>query len=187
MTSYETPSQTIGPFFAIGLGSPEDAYVVPEGTPNAFWIRGRVLDGAGDPVSDALVESWQGDECGRFVHPDDPRGSIEWKHFRGFGRCPTNTEGWFGVFTVKPAGVPDCKGRPQAPHLAISVFARGLLNRLVTRLYFSDEPSQNETDPLLVSLKEEPRRHTLLAQAQDDHYRFDIRLQGEHETIFFAV
>jgi protocatechuate 3,4-dioxygenase alpha subunit len=187
MTLPETPSQTIGPFFSIGLGLPDDAYVVPQDTPGAFWIRGRVLDGAGDPVSDALVETWQADEHGRFAHPDDPRGSVEWKAFRGFGRSPTDADGWFGIFTVKPGGVPDCEGRLQAPHVAVSVFARGLLDRLLTRIYFAPEALQHDEDPLLASLKAEPRRGTLFAERRGDHYRFDIRLQGEHETIFYAL
>lgn len=169
-----TPSQTVGPFFSHALPWPGGPHVVPAGTPGAFWLRGRVLDGAGDPVPDALIESWQA----------DPAGSYQAGSFRGFGRCPTTEDGRWAIRTVKPGPVPWPAGGNQAPHLALSVFARGLLNRVVTRVYFADEP--NHTDPVLSRLPE-PDRDTLIARPTDDGYRFDIRLQGEHETVFFAL
>lgn len=169
-----TPSQTVGPFFAHALPWPDGPYVVPPGTAGGFWLRGRVCDGAGEPVPDALVETWQADPAGRF----DATGA----GFRGFGRCPTDTEGNWAVHTVMPGAVPLPDGRPQAPHLLLSVFARGLLNRVVTRVCFAADAS----DPVLATLPE-LARDTLVARQTDDGYRFDIWLQGEHETVFFAV
>jgi protocatechuate 3,4-dioxygenase alpha subunit len=172
----QTPSQTVGPFFGFALPWPDGPHVVPVGTPGAFWLRGRVLDGAGEPVPDALVETWQADPDGRL---DDPA-------FRGFGRCPTDPAGAWALHTVKPGRLPGRDGAPQAPHLAMSVFARGLLNRVVTRVYFADEQPANAADPVLASL-DEPLRATLLARQDGDGYTFGIRLQGEHETVFFDL
>jgi protocatechuate 3,4-dioxygenase alpha subunit len=186
MTLPLTPSQTIGPFFHIGLPGALDPYVVQEGTAGAFWVRGVVFDGAGAPVPDALVETWQADQGGRFAHPDDPRGAAASEGFLGFGRCPTGPDGSFGVLTVKPGCVPDRRAQPQAPHIAISLFARGLLHRVVTRLYFADEMSANLADSVFGALPA-ARRGTLIAKAEGDGYRFDIHLQGEHETIFFSI
>jgi protocatechuate 3,4-dioxygenase, alpha subunit len=182
-----TPSQTVGPYFSIGLTWEDGAFVVPEGTPGAFWIRGRVFDGNGEPVPDAMIETWQADPDGRYNHPDDPRGA-EAGDFRGFARAGTDAEGRFGIHTVKPGPVPGPHGTTQAPHLEVSVFARGLLNRVVTRIYFADEPGLNAVDRVLQSVPEE-RRATLLAEPvpDDGGYRFDIHLQGEGETVFFAV
>jgi protocatechuate 3,4-dioxygenase alpha subunit len=134
-----TPSQTVGPFFSIGLTWQQGPFVVPEGTPGAFWIRGVVYDGAGDPVPDALIETWQAE---------------------GFGRAATDDDGRFAIHTVK------------APHIDVFLFARGLLRHLVTRIYFEDAPSAHAT---------------LIAVPADDGYRFDIRLQGERETVFFEL
>jgi protocatechuate 3,4-dioxygenase alpha subunit len=186
MTLLLTPSQTIGPFFHVGLPWALGPYVVPEGTPGAFWVRGRVFDGTGAPVPDALVETWQADQSGRFAHPDDPRGAVPSHGFRGFGRCPTGPDGSFGLLTVKPGRVPDRRVELQAPHIAISVFARGLLHGVVTRLYFADEVGANLEDLVFGSLPA-ARRGTLIATAEGDGYRFDIHLQGEHETIFFSI
>jgi protocatechuate 3,4-dioxygenase alpha subunit len=171
-----TASQTIGPFFSHALPWPDGPHVVPVDTPGAFWLRGRVLDGAGDPVPDALIESWQADPTGSYDHPGG---------FRGFGRCPTDQDGRWAIRTVKPGPVPWPGGGAQAPHINLSVFARGLLNRVVTRIYFADEPVANAADPVLATMPES-ERDTLLARVTDG-YGFDIRLQGEHETVFFAV
>jgi protocatechuate 3,4-dioxygenase alpha subunit len=167
-----TPSQTVGPFFGLqggGLPWPGGPYAVAEGTPGAVWIRGQVLDGEGAPVADALIETWQA-VAGH----------------RGFARCPTDASGCYGVLTVKPASDPGPDGRPQAPHLAMSVFARGLLDRVVTRVYFADEAAANEADPVL-ALVDPARRGTLIAEPTGDGYRLDIRLQGEGETVFFDI
>lgn len=181
----ETPSQTVGPFFHLGMPWAAGPYVVPMGTPGAFWVRGRVTDGAGDAVPDALIETWQADPAGRFDHPDDPRGSVPVADFRGFTRCPTDAEGRFAIYTVKPGPLPGPDGISQAPHIDVSVFARGLLDRVVTRIYFPDEPA-TESDPILAGV-DPARRPTLIARPGDDGYVFDIVLQGEHETLFFAV
>ena len=179
-----TPSQTVGPFFSIGLTWGDGAFAVPEGTDGAFWVRGRVTDGDGAPVPDAVIETWQADPDGHYNHPDDPRG--EGSDFRGFARSPTDQDGRFAIHTVKPGPVPGAGGATQAPHLAMSVLARGLLNRVVTRVYFADEADRNAADPVLAGLPED-RRATLLAAPEGDGYRFDVRLQGEDETVFFAV
>jgi protocatechuate 3,4-dioxygenase, alpha subunit len=179
-----TPSQTVGPFFSHALPWPDGPYVVEAGTAGAFWLRGQVLDGAGDPVPDALVESWQADPAGRFAHPDDPRGSDV--DFRGFGRCPTDADGRWAILTVRPGRVPDHAGRMQAPHIDLSIFARGLLDRVVTRAYLPDEPDANAEDPVLSGIPDE-RRSTLVARAEENGVRFDVRLQGAEETVFFSV
>jgi protocatechuate 3,4-dioxygenase alpha subunit len=178
-----TPSQTVGPFFAHCLPWADGPYVVTADTAGAFWLRGRIIDENGDPVPDALVESWQADPEGRFAHPDDPRGAgVE---FRGFGRCPTDAHGQWGILTVRPGRVPDPAGRPQAPHINLSIFARGLLDRVVTRVYLPDEPA-NAEDPVLSGIAE-VRRATLVAVPADDGLRFDVRLRGPGETVFFSV
>lgn len=187
-----TPSQTVGPFFAIGLPWTDGPHVVPEGTPGAITITGRVTDGAGEPVPDALVETWQADADGRFGHPDDPRGpgsvTAGVPACRRFGRCPTDAAGAYRIITVRPAPLPAGAGRMEAPHIDVSVFARGLLDRLVTRIYFPDEEEANAADPVLSCIPERPRRRTLIAvPGGPGGFRFDIRLQGEGETVFFDV
>ena len=186
MTLQLTPSQTVGPYYSIGLTWEDGASVVPEGTPAAFRIRGCVFDGEGELVPDAMLETWQADPEGRYNHPDDPRGA-EASGFRGFARAATIPDGCYEIHTVKPGPVPGPNGTTQAPHLEVSVFARGLLNRVVTRVYFADETELNAADPILQSVPEE-RRGTLLAQPEGDGaYRFDVHLQGEGETVFFAI
>jgi protocatechuate 3,4-dioxygenase alpha subunit len=180
-----TPSATVGPYLAIGLTWPDGAWAVAEGTEGGFWIRGRVVDGAGDVVPDAMIETWQADPDGGFPSPDDPRGASSYPGFRGYARTPTIT-GEFGVFTLKPGRLPDGEGGLQAPHIDVSVFARGLLDRVVTRIYFADEADANAEDAVLLTVPED-RRQTLLATPTDDGYRFDIQLQGDRETVFFAV
>lgn len=183
-----TPSQTVGPFLHIGLPWPDGPTVVPEGSPDAVVITGRVVDGTGGPVGDALVETWQADPQGRFDHPADPRGTTgrNGTGFRGFGRCPTDTGGEYRIVTRKPGRLPTPDGDLEAPHLDVSVFARGLLDRVVTRLYFADEPAANAADPVLQAV-DPARRATLLAVPEGAGYRFDIRLQGPGETVFFDV
>jgi len=183
-----TPSQTVGPYFGFALPWPQGPFAVPEGTPDAIRIEGRILDGEGQPVPDAMVETWQADAEGRFAHPDDPRGAVEWGEFRGFARCPVDAEGFYSILTLKPGPLPGPGETTQAPHLVVSVFARGLLQRLVTRIYFGDEEEANAADPVLRSLPyPEPIRRTVVAAPMDGGYRFDIRLQGEDETLFFAI
>lgn len=183
-----TPSQTVGPFLAIALPWADGPEVVPIATPGAVRVSGRLYDGNGDVVQDGLVETWQADAAGRFAHPDDPRGAAAGtpSGFRGFGRCPTDDDGGWHVVTVKPGAVPTADGRPQAPHIDVSVFARGLLDRVVTRIYFPDEQAANAADPVL-SAVDASRRHTLVATRDGDAVRFDIHLQGPDETVFFDL
>ena len=183
----ETPSQTVGPFHAIALRGTRWPFVVPEGTPGAVWLRGKVLDGAGETIPDAVIETWQADPGGRFDHADDPRGAQapEVAGFRGFGRSET-LDGEYAIHTLKPGRVPDGEGGLQAPHVDVSVFARGVLDHLVTRIYFGDEEAANAEDPVLNQLKPE-QRETLVATPAADGYRLDIVLQGDRETVFFRV
>jgi protocatechuate 3,4-dioxygenase alpha subunit len=183
-----TPSQTVGPFLRIGLLAellgPE---LVSPDDPRAIRIRGQLLDGAGVSVPDGLIEIWQANAAGRYAHPGDTRTEAALEEgFTGFGRSGTEDDGWFEFVTLKPGPVPAANGRPQAPHVAVSVFARGLLKRLVTRIYFPDEGTANAADPILSTLDPESRE-TLVARDEDGPLRFDIRLQGERQTAFFAV
>jgi protocatechuate 3,4-dioxygenase alpha subunit len=184
-----TPSQTVGPFLAIGLPWPDGPDVVDPATPGAITIGGRVLDGAGAPVPDALVETWQAAPDGSFAHPDDPRGGGD-PHFRGFGRCATDGQGRYHIVTLRPGPFPGRSGGTEAPHLDVSVLARGLLDRVVTRIYFADEETANAADPVLATVDPE-RRGTLIATpepgGQPGRFRFDIRLQDPQETVFFDV
>jgi protocatechuate 3,4-dioxygenase, alpha subunit len=184
MTPGLTPSQTVGPFFHYALPYDAGTRLVPEDAPDAVWLSGSVLDGEGRPVPDSLVEVWQAGPDGKFCeHPgmyDEPT------QFRGFGRCATDADGGYRFRTLKPAGVPTLDGTAQAPHIAMSVFARGMLRRLVTRVYFDDEAQANATDPLLAGL-DPARAATLVARSAEDGYRFDVRMQGEQETVFLDV
>lgn len=182
-----TPSQTIGPFFAYSLtprayGGPEIAteQVASEGVAGErIRIEGKVFDGDRALVGDAMIETWQADAEGRF-HATGNAG------FTGFGRAETNAEGVFFIETIRPGALPGPNGSRQAPHLTVSVFARGLLVRLATRIYFDDEPG-NAQDPVLALVPAE-RRGTLIAtRGADGIFRLDIRLQGEGETVFFDV
>ena len=185
MSLPRTPSQTVGPYLSIGLTWDDGPDVVAADEPGAIWIRGRLLDGRGRPVPDGLVETWQADPDGRFAHPADEGGGGT--AFRGFGRCGTGPDGGFAIRTLKPGRVAAPDGRLQAPHIDVGVFARGLLKRLVTRIYFADEAAANETDPVLASIEDPAARGTLLAEPIADGYRFDIRLQGDGETVFLDV
>jgi protocatechuate 3,4-dioxygenase alpha subunit len=181
-----TPSQTVGPFFNIGMPGDRTELVDPA-TPGAVQIEGVVYDGEGAPVVDALVEIWQADPRGRYAHPDDPRDDEAQAGFEGFGRAETDPEdGSFRFVTLKPGPVPGPNGAEQAPHIMVSVLARGLLKRLATRIYFGDEEAANLADPVLAAVGPE-HRDTLVARRDGDAYRFDVRLQGQGETVFFDV
>lgn len=182
-----TPFQTIGPFFHYALPyEGGDALVTGETLGQRITIEGTVVDGAGVPVPDALVEIWQANAAGRYHHPEDARDPAIDPAFDGFGRTPTDADGRFSFATVKPGRVPGPRGTLQAPHVLVSLLGRGLLTRLVTRVYFDDEPSTAE-DPIL-ALVPAARRSTLVARRMTDaRYRFDIVLQGERETVFFDV
>ncbi|MEA2277863.1 MAG: protocatechuate 3,4-dioxygenase, alpha subunit [Solirubrobacteraceae bacterium] len=173
-----TPSQTVGPFFEFALlheGWSADA-VAPQ-TPGAVVLAGRVLDGDGQPVPDAMLEIWQAEPDGAI---GDGRGL--------FARAGTDADGAFAFTTVKPGSVPGRDGRPQAPHIAMSVFARGVLHRLATRVYFPDEEQANATDPVLSAIGDPEARAALVARPEGAaRLGFDVRLQGEGETPFFDV
>ena len=183
-----TPSQTSGPYLEIGLlGGPITNRLVDEPDPRAIRISGVLLDGAGEPVPDGLVEIWQANTAGRYAHPADEREEIPLEDgFTGFGRSGTVDAGRFELVTVKPGRVPWIDGRLQAPHLLVGVLARGLLKRVATRMYFPDEEAANAEDPVLLALEPEERA-TLVAREEDGGLRFDIVLQGAGETTFFAV
>jgi protocatechuate 3,4-dioxygenase alpha subunit len=179
MSSPLTPSQTVGPFFGIGLPYEKGNELVEPATAGAVRIEGQVIDGNGDPVPDALIEIWQPDQRGSFRTTASGKAT-------GFGRSRTDSEGVFSFTAVKPGATPAPDGRRQAPHLNVTVFARGLLRHLVTRMYFPDEVQANQDDPVLTQVEPE-RRQTLIAENAGGLLRFDIRLQGERETVFFAI
>lgn len=196
MAPKQTPSQTVGPYFAYGLTPEQYGYsfasiagpvlTSEETEGERIRIEGRVLDGAGAAVSDAMIEIWQADAQGRYAHPADPRGSNT--PFAGFGRAGTGTdpESRFVFETIKPGPL----GDGQAPHVSLIVFLRGLLSHAYTRLYFADEAAANAADPVLAAVPEE-RRATLIAAREESGdgvvYRFDIHLQGDRETVFFDL
>jgi protocatechuate 3,4-dioxygenase alpha subunit len=200
-----TPSQTVGPFFAYGLAphsccdwQPSDVYdwkqtvgsnlVTPDATGTRIRIEGRITDGDGIGINDAMIEIWQADAQGRYASPRDTRARPN-TQFKGFGRSATDENGEFSFDTVKPGSVPGPEGKPQAPHIVVCIYSRGMLRQLYTRLYFSDE-SSNSSDPIL-TLVPGDRRDTLIAHKQShmghNVYRFDIRVQGGAETIFFDI
>jgi protocatechuate 3,4-dioxygenase alpha subunit len=172
-----TPSQTVGPFFSFGLRWLETTQLIGPDHPERIVIQGSVLDGDGIGVPDALVETFQADSAGEFR----PASGRDWL---GFGRILTSQVGRFSFTTVKPGPLRTSDGAMEAPHLTVSVFARGLLQRVITRMYFPDEEVANQMDPVLETIAPE-RRSTLLARSGDGQLSFDIHLQGENETVFF--
>ena len=180
-----TPSQTVGPYLHIGLKWLTIERVAPANCPGQHvTIRGRVFDGDSQPVPDALLEIWQANAHGKYAHSDDTRDAPLTPGFRGFGRVPTDDAGRFRFFTIKPGPVADPHGGLQAPHLLVSVFMRGLLKRLVTRVYFPDEP-RNDDDRVLRQLPAE-RRATLVArELASGEFEWNVVLQGNGETVFF--
>jgi protocatechuate 3,4-dioxygenase, alpha subunit len=188
-----TPSQTVGPFLHIALAPAPygvrevfSPVVAAAGMPGPhIRIEGRLIDGDGNVLPDAMVEIWQADQEGRYAHPADGR-PLTSNSFRGFGRCPTDKDGAFRFDTIKPGKVPGPNGAMQAPHVNVGIFARGILKRLFTRIYFAGDPA-NATDPIL-TLVPADRRNTLMAKpdaGSPNVFRFDIRLQGGDETVFF--
>ena len=187
MSLWATANHTVGPYFHIGMAWACNVDMAPAGTPGRrVEIAGQVLDGAGRPVADALLEIWQANAAGRYAHPDDHRALPLDPAFRGFGRVATDREGRFRVLTIKPGAVPAADGSMQAPHLAITLFMRGLLRHLYTRVYFpEDDPVR--FDPVLALVPVE-RRGSLVARAAGDaRFEWNVNLQGEAETVFFDL
>ncbi|HVY07437.1 MAG TPA: protocatechuate 3,4-dioxygenase subunit alpha [Burkholderiales bacterium] len=183
MSASATASQTVGPFFRIGLEPLYLADLAPTAAAKKkINFHGRVLDGDAQPVSDAILEIWQANADGRYLHPDDLRESPR-DGFTGFGRVPTDAQGRFQFSTVKPGRVAGPNGKAQAPHLVVAIFMRGLLIHLLTRVYFPGDPA-NADDPIL-QLVPAARRATLIANAADGGLEWNVILQGEHETVFF--
>ncbi len=200
-----TPSQTVGPYFAYGLAphsrcdwQPSKTYdwketvgadlVTPDASGQRIRIEGRVLDGDGLPINDAMIEIWQADAQGRYTHArgETPRPNAK---FTGFGRSATDKNGAYSFDTIKPGPVPGPQGKPQAPHIVFCIYSRGMLRQVYTRLYFSDEAA-NVADPIL-ALVPQDRRATLIAHKEQRGerpvYMFDIRVQGDNETVFFDI
>ncbi|NVO15367.1 MAG: protocatechuate 3,4-dioxygenase subunit alpha [Rhodoplanes sp.] len=196
MTLGITPSQTVGPYFAYGL-TPNGKYawkdtfgnnlITSDAAGERIRIEGQVFDADGAPVTDSMLEIWQADAQGRYANPADPRPRNS--TFQGFGRTGTDGDGRFVFDTIKPGSVPGPDDKPQAPHILVAVFARGMLRQSYTRIYFGDEPG-NADDPIL-ALVPADRRATLIAakSVTNGHpvYTFDIRLQGDAETVFFEI
>lgn len=184
-----TPSQTVGPFFHYALPFEGGETLIGDATlGERIVIEGLLIDGSGAPITDAMVEIWQANAQGRYHHPEDTQDKQLDPAFHGFGRTPTGADGFYRFNTIKPGQAPGPGGALQAPHIAISIFARGVLKRLATRLYFGDEAAANAADPVLALVPPE-RRATLIAERAGDApvYRLDIVLQGENETVFFDI
>lgn len=190
MQHKQSPSQTVGPYFRIGLiyGEAQNDLVTDQTRGQRIRLSGTVYDGDGTPVPDAMLEIWGADTNGIYNHPADPRHAQADPYFRGYGRAENVQAGVYQFQTIKPGHVPAPGGGSQAPHLNVRVFARGMLTHAVTRVYFSDEPT-NADDPILALVPAE-RRTTLIARLADDGhniptYHWDVHLQGEQETVFF--
>ena len=188
MALIPTPSQTVGPYFSIGCNRGNcDSLAAPGVAGTHIVIAGRVLDGDGAPVPDALLEIWQANSHGKYAHPEDTQDKPVEPGFRGYGRIPTDDDGKFHFSTIQPGAVPGPDGKPQAPHIEVSVFARGLMRRLVTRIYFPDEAAANETD-FALSRVEPQRRETLIVRKVPGpaaQFEWNVILQGAGETVFF--
>lgn len=186
-----TSSQTVGPFFHEALLRAGQSTLVRDGTKGErIAIEGRVTDGAGAPVTDAMIEIWQANQAGRYDHPADTQDKPVDPAFHGFGRAGTDKTGHYRFETIRPGSVPGRGNTLQAPHIAVTIFTRGLLLHLTTRLYFDGEPL-NDTDPVLALVPDAAARRTLIATPVADAalptYRFDIRLHGDDETVFFEI
>jgi protocatechuate 3,4-dioxygenase, alpha subunit len=189
MSLRATTSQTVGPYFKIGLQWLNRDNLVGEGVSGErVTIQGRVFDGDGVPVPDAILEIWQANAHGKYDHPEDTQDKPLESGFKGYGRVPVTAAGLFRFATIKPGSVPGPKGGEQAPHLLVSVFMRGVLRRMVTRIYFPDEP-RNAAD-FILNLVEPARRPTLIAKKSagaPGTLEWNVVLQGSDETVFFDL
>jgi protocatechuate 3,4-dioxygenase alpha subunit len=187
MSLETTSSQTIGPYLHIGLTwLVTDDIAGPETAGERVTLEGRIVDGDGNAVNDAVVEIWQANAHGRYAHPEDGQNKPLEPGFRGFGRVMTDENGRFKVKTIKPGRVPAPNGGLQAPHLNVTIFMRGILKHLITRMYFPGDAA-NAEDPVLASVPA-ARRETLIAKpiaGADDTLAWNIVLQGDGETVFF--
>ena len=187
MSLETTSSQTIGPYLHIGLTwLVTDNLALPGVVGDKVTIEGRIVDGDGNAVNDAVVEIWQANAQGRYAHPDDTQDKPLEPAFKGFGRVTTDQDGMFRFTTIKPGRVPAVGAGLQAPHLNVTIFMRGLLKHLITRMYFPNEPA-NDDDPVLARVPKE-RRTTLIAvpvEGRSGALRWDVVLQGKNETVFF--
>ncbi|KQQ73212.1 protocatechuate 3,4-dioxygenase subunit alpha [Xanthomonas sp. Leaf131] len=185
MSLHTTPSQTVGPYYRLGLEPLYRDQLAPaQAAGTHVQISGCVFDGAGTPVADAVLELWQADAAGIYAHAADTRFQAHDPSFDGWGRVPTDAQGCFAFSTIKPGQVIGPDGKLQAAHLTVLVFMRGLLRGVSTRLYFADDP-QLRSDPVLALVPAE-RRATLLAQSRGSgNYAWDIHMQGDAETVFF--
>lgn len=187
-----TASQTVGPFYAVGLDRPELSDLTQGGKARGetIVIEGQVRDGDGIGVTDAMLEIWQANAAGKYDHAEDRQEKPRDPHFTGFGRTFTDKNGRYRFTTIRPGAVPGRGNTLQAPHILVTIFARGLLKHLVTRLYFADLAAANEADPVLGKIEGEAARRSLFAQPVGGAialYRFDVVLQGEGETAFFDL
>ena len=189
MSLQATSSQTVGPYFRIGLRWLNQDNLVGEGVSGErVTIQGRVFDGDGAPVRDAILEIWQANAHGKYDHPEDTQDKLLEPGFKGYGRVPVNDEGMFRFATIKPGSVPGPQGKDQAPHLVVSVFMRGVLRRMVTRIYFPDD-THNASD-FILNLVEPLRRSTLIAKktaSGPGALEWNVVLQGPEETVFFDL
>ena len=186
MSLFTTPSQTVGPYLRIGFLPLLIDAIAPAGVPGErITIRGRMSDGDGKPINDGVLEIWQADTQGKYAHPEHGQKAVGANAFRGFGRILTDGGGAFHFTTIKPGPVAGPDGRQQAPHLVVTVFMRGMLRHLVTRMYFPDEPL-NEADPVLQRVPVD-RRATLVAAAGSEKsiLEWNVVSQGPAETVFF--
>jgi protocatechuate 3,4-dioxygenase alpha subunit len=185
MSLRASTSQTIGPYLRIGLEWMQIEDLAPKGVAGEpVSIRGRVIDGNGNPVNDAAVEIWQANSHGRYAHPEDKQDKPLEKNFRGYGRSLTDDNGAFRFSTIKPGRVPGPGGKLQAPHVTVTIFMRGLLKHLQTRIYFPDDPA-NAEDPILALVPAERRPTMIARRASDGTLEWNAVLQGKNETVFF--
>jgi protocatechuate 3,4-dioxygenase alpha subunit len=186
MSLRASTSQTIGPYLRIGLEWMQIEDMAPKGVAGErVSFRGRVIDGNGNPVNDAAVEIWQANSHGRYAHPEDKQDKPLEKNFRGYGRSLTDDNGAFRFSTIKPGRVAGPGGKLQAPHLSVTIFMRGLLKHLQTRIYFPDDPANTE-DPILAMVPAERRSTMIARRGADGTLEWNAVLQGKNETVFFA-
>ncbi len=180
-----TAAQTVGPFVSIGFEKASVPDVAPAGVAGErVTISGRIVDGDGLPVTDAVIETWQANSYGKYAHPDDAQEKLLEENFKGFGRVLTDAQGGFRLTTVKPGKVAGPDGKEQAPHITVVIFMRGLLKQLMTRIYFADEAA-NASDPVLSRVPMARRATLMAAKSADGSLQWNVHLQGPNETVFF--